>query len=249
MAEAEAVAKRARGPFEDAAAKAVQVLNEGTAQAPTKPSFGDAIRYTWEANKRSLVGTAEATYGLGEFLFKSTAVYGVIDPEGAVEHWTSLAGGLAYGVQHPVEFAKAVVDWETWKNDPFRAMGRLVPDAALAAATGGAGTAAARSATAARRAAKAAEEAADAARTADRLATRQSARRKLDRQGTRRHLPPGPRCQRSGGSLPAAGRRRRAPHHPRSLLGYQTRRTLVPGRRRQQPEDRGIVETEGRNLA
>ncbi|NVI88529.1 hypothetical protein [Actinomadura sp. BRA 177] len=35
--------------------------------------------------------------------------------------------GLAQGVQHPVAFAKAAINWEEWKRDPIRAFGGPYP--------------------------------------------------------------------------------------------------------------------------
>ncbi len=65
--------------------------------------------------------------------------------------------GLVYGVTHPVEFAKAVTNWEMWLDNPARALGQLVPEVALALATAGAGGAA-KGAGAARRAARSADD-------------------------------------------------------------------------------------------
>ena len=42
------------------------------------------------------------------------------------------------------EMGKAVLDWETWADDPARALGRLAPDIVVALATAGTGTAASR---------------------------------------------------------------------------------------------------------
>ena len=53
----------------------------------------------------------------------------------------------------PVEFGKqlgkGLLDWDTWADDPARAIGHLVPDAIVAVATAGSGTAATRGAAAA----------------------------------------------------------------------------------------------------
>ena len=50
----------------------------------------------------------------------------------------------------PVEFGKnigkAMLDWDTWADDPARALGHLVPDAIIAVLTAGSGTAATRGA-------------------------------------------------------------------------------------------------------
>ena len=72
-----------------------------------------------------------------------------------------LSEGLAYGVQHPVELGKALVDWDTWQESPGRAIGHLVPDLLLTLASGGAGSAA--------RGARAVSEVEDVSRTFTRL--------------------------------------------------------------------------------
>ena len=57
---------------------------------------------------------------------------------------------LSFAVQHPGEFGKtlgkAVLDWDTWKDDPARALGHLLPDAVIAVLTAGSGTVATRGA-------------------------------------------------------------------------------------------------------
>lgn len=167
MAEAEALVNKARAPVEDAAAKAAAVLRDGADQAPDTSSLpGDLIRGVWGHYTQVWAGAAEATYGLGEFVFTHSNVYALIDPEGYVENMTSLAQGLIWGAQHPVEFGKAVIDWETWKTNPSRAVGHLLPDAVLTAATagaGGAGAAASRGASAASRLSRAADDVEDLA--------------------------------------------------------------------------------------
>ncbi len=79
---------------------------------------------------------------MGKFIFKLTTVYQIIDPDGYVENLTGIGEGLAYGVTHPKEFAKAITNWDMWFDNPARALGQLVPDLVLALATGGAGAAA-----------------------------------------------------------------------------------------------------------
>ncbi|MQA86273.1 MAG: hypothetical protein GEV03_16970 [Streptosporangiales bacterium] len=187
MAEAEALAERAQASVDDVAGKTAAVLNEEAAAAPDTRSFvGDNIRAYWEGTKRYWSGFAEASAELGEFGFKLTPTYALIDPEGFATNLAGIGQGLVWGAQHPVAFAKAAVDWQTWATDPARAFGRLGPDALLTAATAGTGAAGAgavRGATAARHAAKAADDAAeiaddakDAARTAERLSPDQSPR-------------------------------------------------------------------------
>lgn len=50
-------------------------------------------------------------------------------PDGLVP--VGLVKGLAYGATHPVDFAKAIVDWNTWAESPGRALGHLLPAVAL----------------------------------------------------------------------------------------------------------------------
>ena len=57
---------------------------------------------------------------------------------------------LKFATEHPGEFGKtlgkAVLDWDTWKDDPARALGHLLPDAVIAVFTAGSGTVATRGA-------------------------------------------------------------------------------------------------------
>jgi hypothetical protein len=82
----------------------------------------------------------------------------VIDPQGWFHDVKGIGEGLVWGVAHPVAFAKAIADWDTWLENPARAAGRLVPDIALLLATAGAGDAGGRGARAAERAAGAAKD-------------------------------------------------------------------------------------------
>ncbi len=80
-------------------------------------------------------------------------------------------GALLQSLQDdPVEFGKnlgkALLDWDTWADDPARALGHLVPDAIVAVATGGTGAAATRGV---KGGADAVDALADIARTGDRI--------------------------------------------------------------------------------
>ncbi|MDQ1600565.1 MAG: hypothetical protein QOD68_2039, partial [Actinomycetota bacterium] len=84
-------------------------------------------------------GAWEATTGLVEFAWQVSTVRMPVDPEGWARDMTALGEGLWYGVQHPVELGKAIVDWDTWQESPGRAIGHLLPDLLIALASGGAG--------------------------------------------------------------------------------------------------------------
>ena len=128
--------------------RAAGTLRAAADAAPDEPGlFSRAATQVGEFFK----GAGEATWGIVEFAFKLSPTYLLIDPAGYVSHLQGLADGVVFAVQNPKEFALAVLDWETWKENPARALGHLVPDLVLALATGGAGAAATRAASAARR--------------------------------------------------------------------------------------------------
>jgi hypothetical protein len=110
-------------------------------------------------------GAWEATTGLVEFAWSISPTRMMVDPDGWRKDVTDLGKGLWFGVQHPAELGKALIDWDTWKESPGRAIGHLVPDLLLALGTAGAGTVAARSV----RGMKALDEVADVATTFRRL--------------------------------------------------------------------------------
>ncbi|MBK6441126.1 MAG: hypothetical protein IPF90_03030 [Actinomycetales bacterium] len=108
-----------------------------------------------------LLGAGEAVWELGSMLnhLQFGPLYDLIDLasgnltpeelaaknqlkiEQAQAMWNALkADPLGFGK----EVGKAVLDWDTWADDPARALGHLVPDAIVAVATGGAATAATR---------------------------------------------------------------------------------------------------------
>lgn len=60
-------------------------------------------------------------------------------PDGVGLHLAGMVDGASYAVQHPQEFAKAVVNWDEWQRNPSRAAGQLTPELLLALASGGAG--------------------------------------------------------------------------------------------------------------
>lgn len=110
-------------------------------------------------------GAWEATTGLVELAWSVSPTRMMVDPLGWQQDMTNLGTGLVLGVQHPAELGRALVDWDTWKESPGRAIGHLVPDLLLALGTAGAGTVAARSV----RGVGALDEVADVARTFQRL--------------------------------------------------------------------------------
>lgn len=148
-----------------------------------------------------LYGALEACVDLGKFLFDISAfgpifndliplLTGELTPEELAMKW-QLKGesALAFGKalwENPLEvgkeIGKGVLDWDTWADNPARALGHLVPDIVMAVATAGTGTAATKSSSLLARlgahaddvgdvagAARRADRAADAAETAGKL--------------------------------------------------------------------------------
>jgi type VII secretion system ESX-1 substrate len=160
---------RARALLDDARERvqheadiASRQLSDAAEAAPNKPGWGSRLLH---GTGEFFGGVADATWGTGKFLWSVSQVRMVTDPHGWFHDVKGIREGLLWGVGHPVEFAKAITDWDTWLENPARAAGRLVPDIAIILATGGAG--------AAGRGARATEKAADVAedlRAADRAA-------------------------------------------------------------------------------
>ena len=136
--QAEALLSQARTRVAAAARHSAERLDTAAQHAPHKPGF-----WSRAAHLASDVagGAVEATTGMATFVFKLTPAYELIDPDGYVENAVGLVKGLTYGATHPVDFAKAVIDWDTWVESPGRAIGHLLPTVVLAVATAGAGSA------------------------------------------------------------------------------------------------------------
>ena len=161
-AQAQHLLDEARRQLRSAGDEASAVVGQARDQAPPEPSLlGKVGSFVDEV----ATGIGEGTVGLAEFAWSVSPARAVIDPRGYHESMTTLAQGIVHGVQNPAEFGKALIDYDTWKQSPGRAIGHLVPDLLLGAATGGAGTAAARAV----RGARAADELADVGRKADDL--------------------------------------------------------------------------------
>ncbi|MFG2005734.1 hypothetical protein ACGFNU_41960 [Spirillospora sp. NPDC048911] len=106
--------------------------------------------------------------------------------------------GLIQGAQHPVSFAKAMINWDLWKRDPIRAYGQTVPSIVIGALTLGTGSgsgAAGRLSTALRRTGKTkpetpATDTGGAVRALDEAADQAGKTAPLGKQNTRAPSPP-----------------------------------------------------------
>jgi hypothetical protein len=106
--------------------------------AQALPGVGELARGYAEYGAIPLVqGAAEATIGIAEFGW-TASIGGLITDPGAIPDLIGNAGDAGvFAAEHPVEFGKSVVDWETLTEEPVRWFGRLVPDALLAITGGG----------------------------------------------------------------------------------------------------------------
>jgi Papain fold toxin 1, glutamine deamidase len=120
--------------------------------AGLRPPFGACA-------SRQSGGSALASFGggLGEGLLGLLSLAQRANPATIMLHpqqvWTDARSQLALlklVATDPVEAGKQVIDWDTWRTDPWRAGGRLVPSVILTAGTGGAGLATRGAATTAR---------------------------------------------------------------------------------------------------
>jgi hypothetical protein len=148
----------AQARVERAAGRAADVLEDARHGAPHEPGL---LSKAVHAVGSFFRGAGEATWGLAQLAYHLSPTYALIDPVGYVKNEVKLGKGLIYGVEHPVALGKALIDYDTWRTDPARALGHLVPDLVLTIATAGTGEAGV-----------AAGRAAEGAEVAEELATR-----------------------------------------------------------------------------
>ena len=147
----------ARADLENAAHVCAGKVRAGCADAPEEPSW-------WESGLRFVGGIFE---GAGEAVWDLLTMVpfspvnmvidsyklatGDLTPEELMKKYElsaesawDMATGIYTGLTtDPIgfgrELGKSLLDWDTWADDPARAIGHLVPDAVVAVATGGAG--------------------------------------------------------------------------------------------------------------
>ncbi|MGY0060086.1 DUF6531 domain-containing protein [Streptomyces sp. LZ34] len=167
-------------PVIDAAKKK---LGKAAEKAPDKPPAPKG----WNKVKKGLGdfvgGAGDTVYGWYEG-FDDLVKDG---PDGIGLHLAGIQDGIAYAVDHPKEFAKAVTNWDEWQRNPARAAGQLTPELLLALATGGSG--------AVRRGGSAAKNAAQRLLNRERALRRDgSARKRTDSDPHRNCTPGGEKC-------------------------------------------------------
>jgi hypothetical protein len=139
-AAAEHLLQSAQQRVEAAARRSAAVVQDARQGAPHEPGL---LSRALHAAGSFFAGAGEATWGLAKLTFELSPTYALVDPKGFLDNAENLAKGVVLGIEHPKELGKALIDYDTWKRDPARALGHLVPDLVLMLATAGAGEGAA----------------------------------------------------------------------------------------------------------
>lgn len=130
--------RRASEAVDESACQASGTLLALARSAPTPEGrLRHWLRQLESIRSEVVIGAAEST----EQLLNTAASVAVrmsrpYDPR-TVNDLRSVGSTLLEGARHPVELAKSVTDWDTWRANPARAIGHLLPDVAAALASGG----------------------------------------------------------------------------------------------------------------
>ncbi|MFI6521392.1 hypothetical protein ACIBF1_37980 [Spirillospora sp. NPDC050679] len=117
----------------------VKAVTPGAPPPPEKPSLKGA----WKGYlKHYLPGVLNGAKDIGLAGLAANPwtapLYVAVSPKGWMQRGPiGQLKGLYQGVQDPVAFAKAMVNWEEWTHDPLRAMGEAGPGIILTVVTGG----------------------------------------------------------------------------------------------------------------
>ncbi|MFI0087216.1 putative T7SS-secreted protein [Streptomyces bobili] len=160
MKEAQDILAEARTQRNSAAETARTAVRAARDMAPAKPSYtdqlGDGLKELQIMGDHVGGGIIKGTAGLLNFVRSVNPLdpYNITHPAEYATSLNSLAAGLVVAANDPVGTGKQMIS--DFMKDPAEGFGRLLPDLALTAATGGGGAAV--------KGIRVAEEAADAAR-------------------------------------------------------------------------------------
>lgn len=160
MEEAQNILTEARKQRNSAAETARTAVRAARDMAPEKPSYaeqvGDGFQELQIMGDHVVGGVVKGTAGLLNFVRSVNPMdpYNITHPAEYAMSLNSLAAGLVVAANDPVGTGTQMV--KDFMKDPAEGFGRLIPDLALTAATGGGGAAV--------KGVRIAEEAADAAR-------------------------------------------------------------------------------------
>ena len=173
-----AAQRRAAAAFQEVAAMAPSVqrriaAERAAAEAAAEEGDGEpggfmgvlhdvAKPFRWAGDKGEDV-VRGAWNGVAEPVGMVVDLVNPFDSDGFVGDWANLGSGLWYGVTHPVEFGKALIGVDVWREEGFAYWaGNLIPGAVAAFYTAG-GSAAVKGASSTARVANRTEDVLDAA--------------------------------------------------------------------------------------
>ena len=105
----------------------------------TVGAIGSGLSSTADVVGRVGVGVYEGVRDPVVMGYKLSPLRAALDPSGFAKDTRAFGEGLLHGVSHPSEMAKAAVDWDTWADDPARAVGHLIPSIVMTIASAGTG--------------------------------------------------------------------------------------------------------------
>ncbi|WP_157985244.1 putative T7SS-secreted protein [Lentzea terrae] len=145
--QAEQMLEDARRRVTDAGYACGRVITKWISQAPAQPDWwdrlgmniADAAGYALTSGTDIVEGVWEGVKGINSMarMINPFDPYNITHPTAMYENMNKIASGLWTGVQNPEQLIKGMLDAETWKDSPGKALGKLLPDVALGIATGG----------------------------------------------------------------------------------------------------------------
>lgn len=149
--QAQELLERARAQRDSAAAEAQSAVSAATNLAPATPSsldqigddIGDIVGGAQTGLAHFAGGVIKGVAGIADFArgLNPLDPYNITHPAEYVDGLSTTAAGLVHMSLHPTQVVPALLG-SGWGSDPFEALGKLVPNVALAVASDGAGTAA-----------------------------------------------------------------------------------------------------------
>ena len=122
---AQGILDRAKQQLDEAGDDAERIVGKARDKAPPKPKWWQHVgNFLAEVGK----GAWESLLGTLKYIWEISPIRLIVDPVGYVEDTQTRIQAAKYAVQHPAEFAKAITDWGTWKDNPGRAIGHIIGD-------------------------------------------------------------------------------------------------------------------------
>jgi len=119
----------ARRQLTEAGDRASEIIRAEGDKAPEQSTWdaivddaGDVLSFVGDVGQ----GLWDGVSGLGEFLWDISPHHLITDPDAYGETLSTVAQGVQYAVNNPVEFGKSLVSWDMWAKEPGRALGQTL---------------------------------------------------------------------------------------------------------------------------